>query len=308
MKYSRFTFILIAAIFVYIMFLWLNTRNTSPKEIIERKFELLSNYIEDTYKINPYDFNILKLEHYDDSVYETITNRLEINKINLVLYVPENACNDCIIREYEKLTLLPDFMQEKTFIMTSFSKRRDVNMWINSRKYKYPVYNNPHFGLTDFGSTNQITLFIVRQSGIPTNFMIIKQYFPEASDKYYKFIVSLFEHGNYLLDKTAIEEIEKSTVKYSNKHDFGLVNQKDTININFEFETISDSPFVITDVKTNCGCTVPEWDHIPVNKGLKANVKVKYIAENIGVFSQRITVFSNAEDSPHVLIISGNVR
>ena len=68
------------------------------------------------------------------------------------------------------------------------------------------------------------------------------------------------------------------------------------------------NPLFITDVRTNCGCTASEWDRKPANTGEKLKVKVEFTAENTGFFSKRITVFSNAKDSPHNLTITGKVK
>jgi len=245
----------------------------------------------------------------NDSVYPSITARLLNGGLQLGWYVPENACQDCIIKGYEQLLNLPENMQDKIFIMTSFSKERDVKMWIGSRKYKYPVYNNPSFGMSDYGAKNQLTLFLVKESGIPTDFFILKRDFFELSDDYFKHVIYEFEKetGNVICDEAATTG-EKPEIKAETKHDLGEINLNEKAVTFFEFENLSSIPFIITEVTSNCGCTAPEWDRRPAKQGEKLKVKVEFTAKEAGFFSKRITVFSNAKDSPHTLTITGNVK
>lgn len=295
--------------FLFGLFYWLNTKDNTKVTYFEGENLELKKYIESVYAINPYDFNITMLNHYNDSVYPSITERLSNEKLHLVLYIPERTCQECVIKEYEKLLSLPAYIQDKIIIMTSFLKIRDVKMWISSHKYKYPVYNNPVFKISSFGAKNELVLFLVNESGIPTNFLILKTIFSGLSDNYYKYVIHEFEkeYGNAIYEE-ALSIEEKPEIKVVSKHDFGELNLKEKVFTFFEFENISSAPFFITDVRTNCGCTVSEWDRKHANSGEKLKVRVEFTAENTGFFSKRITVFSNAKDSPHNLTITGKVK
>jgi hypothetical protein len=182
-------------------------------------------------------------------------------------------------------------------------------MWINSHKCKYPVYNNPLLRISNEKIINKLFLFLVNEAGVPTNFFILDNNLPYLSDNYYKYVISEFEkeYGNTIYEETVLND-ERAEIKVVNKHDFGEINQNEKVVTFFEFENSSSIPFVITDVKTNCGCTVSDWDHKPANKGEKSKVKVEFSAKETGFFSKQITVFSNAKGSPHTLIITGNVK
>jgi len=43
----------------------------------------------------------------------------------------------------------------------------------------------------------------------------------------------------------------------------------------------------LCDVKTSCGCTIPEWPRKPVKPGAKGEIKVKYDAAFPGVFQHQ---------------------
>ena len=301
--------LIVSACLLFGLFYWFNTKNHVTKGHYEMRNKDLLNYVEDIYKISAYDFKISSLTHFNDSLFRSINERLRNNDLQLVLYIPQNYCQDCVIRIIDKFKSLPDIMQDKIFIMTSFTRERDVRMWLSSHKYRYPVYNSLSFGMTNFGSKNRMTLFLVDSSGIPSNFFMLEKIFPDISDKYLNYVISEFEKdmGGFEYEEELSSD-EKPEIKFNSKHDFGALNLRDKVFTCFEFENLSSAPFVINEVRTNCGCTVTEWDKKPVGKGGILKVKVEFVAESIGIFSKRITVFTNAKNSPHSLTITGVVR
>lgn len=101
--------------------------------------------------------------------------------------------------------------------------------------------------------------------------------------------------------ETTIRFIEK-------KHDFGKIPLKKGATYSFEFLNTGKSPLVIYDVKTACGCTIPEWTKAPVSGGKTGNVIVKYDASYAGEFHKSILVKYNGPDSPVELEIGGEVE
>jgi len=297
------------ACLLFVLLYFLNTNSYVSKDQNEKRNSDYLKYIEEIYKINANEFNINSLMYFNDSLYLSINKRLLGNEFQLVLYIPANNCQDCVIRAIEKLKSLPALIQDKIFIMTSFSRERDIRMWISSHKYKYPVYNSINFRATVFASKNRLTLFLEHSSGIPSNFFILEKIFPYISENYFNYIISIFEKGiNGIGDERELLGDEKPEIQVLKKHDFSELTLKEKVFTYFEFENLSSLPFIITDVRTNCGCTMPEWDRKPVGKNGILRVKVEFVAENTGIFSKRITVFSNAKDSPHTLTIAGNVK
>lgn len=90
-------------------------------------------------------------------------------------------------------------------------------------------------------------------------------------------------------------------------HDFGEIEFGADGNHEFVFTNSSDVPLVINNVKTSCGCTVPEWSKDPIAQGGKGIIKVKYNTKLPGKFRKSISVYSNAENSPYMLFIIGVV-
>ncbi len=67
-------------------------------------------------------------------------------------------------------------------------------------------------------------------------------------------------------------------------------------------------PLIINDIKSSCGCTVPNWDKSPVKPGDKTRVEVEIKPEESGYFHKTIDVYCNIEDRKLELSIKGMVK
>jgi len=91
-------------------------------------------------------------------------------------------------------------------------------------------------------------------------------------------------------------------------HDFGEITQGEKVEHIFEFENIGNEPLILSDVRTTCGCTAPEWPKEPVRPGEKAKIKVVFnSAGKMGMQNKVITVMSNAVNNPERVKIVTNV-
>jgi hypothetical protein len=92
------------------------------------------------------------------------------------------------------------------------------------------------------------------------------------------------------------------------EHDFGTIPYKKEAIYLFEFTNPGKTPLVINDVKSSCGCTVPEWTKAPIRPGGKGQITIKYDAAFPGMFHKTVEVFYNGPGSPHNLEIKGEVE
>ena len=76
----------------------------------------------------------------------------------------------------------------------------------------------------------------------------------------------------------------------------------------FLFTNSGNNAFVIENVSTSCGCITVEYSREPVQSGKSLSMKVKYKAEHPEHFNKTITVYSNAEENPFLLKITGNAK
>lgn len=94
------------------------------------------------------------------------------------------------------------------------------------------------------------------------------------------------------------------------KHDFGTIPFKGNGSYEFVFVNTGNEPLILTQPKSSCGCTVPEWPKEPILPGASNVIKVTYKNTNKpGNFNKYVTVFSNAVVNKEVkLYIKGTVE
>jgi len=91
-------------------------------------------------------------------------------------------------------------------------------------------------------------------------------------------------------------------------HDFGKIDYKSDGTHKFKFQNNGDQPLTINNVRTSCGCTVPQYSKEPFMSGAEGEIKVKYDTKRVGRFEKNIFVYTNASEDPVLLRIKGNVK
>ncbi|MBN1598254.1 MAG: DUF1573 domain-containing protein [Bacteroidales bacterium] len=89
--------------------------------------------------------------------------------------------------------------------------------------------------------------------------------------------------------------------------DFGEIQLKKPVTVEFTFKNPGMIPIIISDVKPSCGCTVAEFPKYPIGSGNEGKIKVTYDADSPGYFSKTITVYTNTQDGITDLFIKGIV-
>ncbi len=92
-------------------------------------------------------------------------------------------------------------------------------------------------------------------------------------------------------------------------HNFGKIKEDGgKVEYTFTFKNMGTEPLVIQDVHSSCGCTTPTWSKEPVPPAGTGFIKAVYNPlHRPGNFHKTITIKSNAENSPVVLQINGEV-
>jgi len=112
-----------------------------------------------------------------------------------------------------------------------------------------------------------------------------------------------FLFGCNIYSRKSNAEIQFKTQEIS----FGNVEHKNDTCCSFKFVNSGNTPLLITEVKSNCGCTVPYWPEKPIVPGEGGEIKVNYDAGNLGYFFKTIQVYYNGKNSPQTLFIKGEV-
>ncbi|MDG1063397.1 MAG: DUF1573 domain-containing protein [Flavobacteriaceae bacterium] len=76
----------------------------------------------------------------------------------------------------------------------------------------------------------------------------------------------------------------------------------------FEFTNTGDQELIVSNVKSSCGCTVPQKPDGPIAPGATGVIKVKYDTNRVGPIRKTVTVYSNATESTKALKIKGVVE
>lgn len=93
------------------------------------------------------------------------------------------------------------------------------------------------------------------------------------------------------------------------EHNYGDVIKGGDGNCEFQFTNTGNEPLILSNVRASCGCTTPSWTKAPVMPGKTGTIKVRYNTNNLGGFQKRVTVNSNAVNTPTVtLTIKGTVK
>jgi len=91
-------------------------------------------------------------------------------------------------------------------------------------------------------------------------------------------------------------------------HDYGEIEQHGNGKCEFKFTNTGKEPLILSNVRSSCGCTVPEWPRQPILPGQSDVIKVKYDTKRIGTINKSVHVYSNAKVSPISLKIKGKIN
>ena len=117
-------------------------------------------------------------------------------------------------------------------------------------------------------------------------------------------IIMLFGISSYSqegLIKKAEITFDKTIINYGTI-DKGANGVRD-----FVFTNTGNAPWIISNVKSTCGCTIPKKPEKPILPGESDKIQVKYDTKRIGFIRKSISVTSNASNPSVVLKITGQV-
>ena len=106
---------------------------------------------------------------------------------------------------------------------------------------------------------------------------------------------------------TSLAQSKPAEFKFDKEtYNFGKIPSNKPATIDFNFTNIGDTPLIITNVETTCGCTVPDYTKTPIKKGESGVIKVTYNPTGAALpFSKSISIASNAKTPTKVLYIKG---
>lgn len=93
------------------------------------------------------------------------------------------------------------------------------------------------------------------------------------------------------------------------EHDFGTIENGTPQETIFTFTNTGDAPLIITDAKSTCGCTVPEFPkNTPIAPGDSGELLVKFNGSGQNQVTKQITVTANTAKGQEILRIKAFVN
>lgn len=93
------------------------------------------------------------------------------------------------------------------------------------------------------------------------------------------------------------------------EHDFGEIEAKTPVETIFKYKNTGEAPLVITNIKSSCGCTVPQdWSREPLSPGGEGQFTVKFNGSGTNKVSKTITVTANTEKGTETVKITAFVK
>lgn len=104
----------------------------------------------------------------------------------------------------------------------------------------------------------------------------------------------------------------------TDKIDFGTIYMNQDSGIReLSFTNTGNEPLILTDVKSSCGCLVPEWPKEPIMPGQSNIIKARYDIKRIGPINKTINITTNEIEEVdclnnityknHIIRVLGNV-
>ncbi|WP_436410328.1 DUF1573 domain-containing protein [Parapedobacter flavus] len=90
--------------------------------------------------------------------------------------------------------------------------------------------------------------------------------------------------------------------------DLGRVKSGDSLKVSFKIINSGDVPLSIERVVPDCNCAGSNWEPGLVFPLDSTFVTVRYDTEYPGYFMQKVTMYSNAEGPPRVLVFRGKTE
>jgi len=93
------------------------------------------------------------------------------------------------------------------------------------------------------------------------------------------------------------------------EHDFGEIEDGTPVETVFSYTNNGKAPLVITDIKSTCGCTVPQdWSKEPLSPGETAQFTVKFNGKGKNKVSKTVTVTANTQAGKEQVKISAFIK
>ena len=189
--------------------------------------------------------------------------------------------------------------ENNIILLTSSANSQGTQIFCQENQLRYPLFKIKDDGIKCKAVSLKSSSFYI----VTPDFRVHLDFtpdekLPDLNRLYFSQVKDFFKKSG-LLDK--ILQFEKSEI------DLGKIKIGKKYPVDFKFKNTMNSPLVIHQVKTSCGCTVADWEKKPIKSEAFSKIRVEYTADQKGYFFKTIRVSSNAENKVIELRIKGVV-
>jgi len=107
-----------------------------------------------------------------------------------------------------------------------------------------------------------------------------------------------------------VDTIDVAKMEFDNiRHRYGEVEEGAIVTHAFKFKNTGKAPLIISNAKSTCGCTVPEWPKEPIPIGGEGEIFVKFDTKKKEAYQTKpIFIQANTHPSETTLYLMGKVR
>lgn len=222
----------------------------------------------------------------------------------LVVRLDYSCCEKCIQAEIEKIhTLFKGQAARHVVAIGSYEAPRSILAIKKQHNLEFPIFFLP-VQEGEYIFPNSLTnlhypyVFTVDQELKAHHVFIPSSELPDMSVAYYGRVYEILntekQPDYHNLFQT--RQMDAGTMKMNTEHSF-----------RFSYTNHSDQPILINDIKTTCGCTVPDWDKSPLLPGKTADLVIKFNPNTSGFHAKKIFVYINKSNNPIALLIKAMV-
>ena len=92
-------------------------------------------------------------------------------------------------------------------------------------------------------------------------------------------------------------------------HDFGTIDDGTPVETIFSYTNTGDAPLVVSEIKSTCGCTVPQdWSRAPLLPGESSKFTVKFNGKGANKTSKTVTIKANTKSGNESVRISAFIN
>ncbi|MFC4721036.1 DUF1573 domain-containing protein [Geojedonia litorea] len=93
------------------------------------------------------------------------------------------------------------------------------------------------------------------------------------------------------------------------EHDFGTIVDGTPVETVFKYTNTGNAPLVVSDIKSTCGCTVPQdWNRNPLAPGESAQFTVKFNGKGANQVTKTVTLTTNTQTGTETVKVKAFIQ